>query len=39
LYSDGWNETDDDGTVVFKTGVSKEVDRDKGDWVWRYPTK
>jgi hypothetical protein len=35
LYSVGWNETDDGGTVVFlKGGVT--VDRDKGDWVWKY---
>jgi hypothetical protein len=34
LYSVGWNETDDDGTVVFlKSGSA--VDRDKGDWVWK----
>jgi hypothetical protein len=38
LYSVGWNETDDGGTVVFlKSGSS--VDRDKGDWVWQYPMK
>jgi hypothetical protein len=37
LYSVGWNETDDGGQIVFKKGGS--VDRDKGDWVWRYPTK
>jgi hypothetical protein len=38
LYSVGWNETDDGGTVVFlKNGSS--VDRDKGDWVWQYPVK
>lgn len=38
LYSVGWNETDDGGTV----GLSKEgknVDFKKGDWVWRYPAK
>jgi hypothetical protein len=38
LYSVGWNETDDGGTVVFlKSGSA--VDRDKGDWVWQYPVK
>ncbi|HEY5346048.1 MAG TPA: hypothetical protein VIK62_06860 [Verrucomicrobiae bacterium] len=37
LYSVGWNEKDDGGVVVYKTGSSPEVDRDKGDWVWRYP--
>jgi hypothetical protein len=38
LYSVGWNETDDGGTVFFiKSGSA--VDRDKGDWVWQYPVK
>jgi hypothetical protein len=33
LYSVGWNETDDGGTVVLnKTG--RLVDTTKGDWVW-----
>jgi hypothetical protein len=37
LYSVGWNETDDGGTVALtKSGT---VDREKGDWVWQYPTK
>jgi hypothetical protein len=37
LYSVGWNETDDGGVV----GLHKDgrVDRDTGDWVWRYPAK
>ena len=39
LYSIGWNETDEGGVVVFKNGSSKELDLDKGDWVWRYPAK
>ena len=35
LYSIGWNETDDGGTVnLNKNGA---VDWEKGDWVWRYP--
>ena len=35
LYSVGWNEKDDGGTVVLtKEGA---VDRKKGDWVWKYP--
>ncbi len=38
LYSVGWNETDDGGTVVFLQNGST-VDRDKGDWVWQYPVK
>ena len=37
LYSVGWNETDDGGTVAFTK--SGPVDRDKGDWVWQYPAK
>ena len=37
LYSVGWNETDDDGEVgLTKNGM---VDRDTGDWVWRYPAR
>jgi hypothetical protein len=34
LYSVGWNETDDGGTI----GLNKEhgLDLEKGDWVWRY---
>ena len=35
LYSIGWNEMDDDGEVGLKTDGT--VDRDTGDWVWRYP--
>jgi len=38
LYSVGWNEKDDGGTVVFSKGGTA-VDRDKGDWVWQYPVK
>jgi zona occludens toxin (predicted ATPase) len=37
LYSVGWNETDDDGEVGLKKDGS--VDRDTGDWVWRYPAR
>ncbi|MGB8369975.1 MAG: hypothetical protein ACLPYZ_13545 [Limisphaerales bacterium] len=37
LYSVGWNETDDGGQVAFTKSGS--VDREKGDWVWRYPAK
>jgi hypothetical protein len=37
LYSVGWNEKDDGGTVVLtKVGT---VDRENGDWVWQYPPK
>jgi hypothetical protein len=37
LYSVGWNETDDGGVV----GLTKSggVNNEKGDWVWRYPSK
>jgi hypothetical protein len=37
LYSVGWNETDDGGTVIFKRGSTGDIDRERGDWVWRYP--
>jgi hypothetical protein len=39
LYSIGWNEKDDGGTVVFKGSSSKTVDLEQGDWVWSYPQK
>jgi hypothetical protein len=45
LYSVGWNETDDGGIVMFKNGSAPRdewkagIDMDKGDWVWRYPSK
>jgi hypothetical protein len=39
LYSVGWNETDDGGVVVFNNGSTPTVNRDEGDWVWRYPAK
>ncbi len=35
LYSVGWNETDDGGSVALTKGGG--VDPKKGDWVWRYP--
>src|SRR5208282_901758 len=37
LYSVGWNETDDGGTVGLKKDGA--VDINQGDWVWRYPAK
>jgi hypothetical protein len=37
LYSIGWNERDDGGVVVFNKGSTPDVDREEGDWVWRYP--
>jgi len=43
LYSVGWNEKDDGGTVVFRKDSFREyssaVDTDSGDWVWQYPAK
>ena len=50
LYSVGWNERDDGGVVAFwkgstravnrdEEGPMRPVNRDEGDWVWRYPTK
>jgi hypothetical protein len=37
LYSVGWNEQDDGGTVALnKHGT---VNRETGDWVWQYPAK
>lgn len=38
LYSIGWNEKDDGGTVAFSKD-GKNVDWKGGDWVWRYPAK
>jgi hypothetical protein len=35
LYSVGWNETDNGGTVGLKK--SGALDMEQGDWVWRYP--
>jgi hypothetical protein len=32
LYSVGWNETDDDGTV--KQTKSGGIEQNEGDWVW-----
>jgi hypothetical protein len=37
LYSVGWDEKDDGGKIVFTKSGS--VDREKGDWVWRYPAQ
>jgi hypothetical protein len=35
LYSVGWNEKDDGGTVALKK--DGRIDREQGDWVWQYP--
>jgi hypothetical protein len=37
LYSIGWNEKDDGGTVKLTSGGA--VDLDNGDWVWRAPER
>ena len=37
LYSVGWDETDDGGTVGLKKDGA--VDINTGDWVWRYPSQ
>jgi len=34
LYSVGWNETDDGGTVVSRKPSKLTIDYDNGDWVW-----
>jgi hypothetical protein len=45
LYSVGWNETDDGGTIVLKENSERRaetpmsIDLEKGDWVWEYPAK
>jgi hypothetical protein len=39
LYSVGWNQQDDGGTVVMAQGKKTTVDFTQGDWVWQYPEK
>ncbi len=36
LYSVGWNEKDDGGSIVKK---GSRMDVPQGDWVWKYPVK
>jgi hypothetical protein len=38
LYSVGWNEKDDGGTIVLPGGKDHKRDLTEGDWVWQYPT-
>jgi len=38
LYSVGWNEKDDGGTVVVLHAKLTNPDFTQGDWVWQYPT-
>jgi len=37
LYSVGWNEKDDGGTVVMHPTKASTPDLTQGDWVWQYP--
>jgi hypothetical protein len=37
LYSVGWNEEDDGGTVVLTPAKQPSSDLTQGDWVWQYP--
>lgn len=37
LYSVGWNQKDDGGTIVRKKGSTSEGDPNQGDWVWPTP--
>ena len=37
LYSIGWNEKDDVGTVAWTDSKPPSVNLDNGDWVWEYP--
>lgn len=37
LYSVGWNETDDGGTVVYEKDNPTRLDYQQGDWVWPTP--
>ena len=39
LYSVGWNGKDDGGTVALTPTKPPRVDREKGDWVWRFPIR
>lgn len=39
LYSVGWNEKDDGGTIVFGKGKTPAVDPEQGDWVWQSVAK
>jgi hypothetical protein len=39
LYSVGWNEKDDGGTVVMGSGKTPSVDQSQGDWVWASEAK
>ena len=34
LYSVGWNQIDDGGTVVYQKDNPKLIDYKQGEWVW-----
>ena len=36
LYSVGWNEKDDGGTVVMTQAKQPSADITQGDWIWQY---
>lgn len=38
LYSVGWNEIDDVGTLATRNGKPSE-DLTQGDWIWEYSAK
>ena len=38
LYSVGWNEKDDGGTVPLTKAAKPTPDLTQGDWIWQYPT-
>ena len=37
IYSVGWNETDDGGTLAWTKKGGSSVDETRGDWVWTMP--
>lgn len=39
LYSVGWNRTDDGGQIALTKGTTPGIDPNRGDWVWRSPSK
>ncbi len=39
LYSIGWDGTDDGGKVAAKPSGAADLEKEKGDWVWQYPSK
>jgi hypothetical protein len=37
IYSVGWNEKDDGGTIAVRKDSPNRLDERQGDWVWAYP--